>query len=495
MMKDINIITFEKIDDIDFSQNSNVWTEEGLRKATKIFKEYGSEDSAINILEKLLKIDVSEVPTVIIPLVQDFVCEVLKTISMESIVNKYQMTLVLFINQCPHEILRVIINKYFMPQLNTDIINILSTSGRAIVVALSRRLYKSPIVETIAEMVRHFIKCPEVMMELEYKLNDENSQRRFEIHTVTKAVILNNDETEFPLIDNLISALLKELEEDDILSALAALTMLTEITSQREGASVYLNKKGTIKRIYEILSHSKKDGNYSLLYFGCIKFFGHLISVNINHLNEYPVFIQSILGMFLNFDGLNNEEKILAISTFGATFHSRESKKYLLLIEEIKMYLINIMRTYKNFLTYADQTTRIHIFDALVMLFEGFSMEEENIFKELFDSFGTNFPNMLLDFLKSPFEIRFIAQHLLQRIIEVPYGFEKIYFTPGFFDYLLDRKTETNSVGMQTKYDIICTIVQKYYDVLGDTNTEKLKDYIKKGSCYNEFVPELVVMR
>ncbi|CEF63064.1 26S proteasome non-ATPase regulatory subunit 5 [Strongyloides ratti] len=472
-MKDKKVSNFESIDEVEFTLTSDVWTRENLFKVTKLFQQTGNEECAVNILEKLLKINISEVP---------------------SLVEKHQMTIVFFINQCPSEILRMLINKYFLPQLTDDNLTLLLTTGRAIPVALTRRLYKSPIVETIASIVIHFIKCPEVITELEHKLKEEDSQRRFEIHSVTKAVLLESNENNFHFIENLVDKLIKELDGDDILSSLAALTILTEITSERETAAVYLGQKGLIDKIYKCLIQMENDKDNSFLYFGYIKFFGHLVSVNSDYLKKYPVFVRLILKMFQDFDKLGNDQKILTISTFGAIFHSSQSKKLLFEIDEIKNNLPDIMPIYTNFLIYGNMETKIHVLDSLVMIFQNFFLKDTFIFEELLDLCGPSFTTTLLDILKSPFESKLAALHFLQIITEVVYGFKKIYFTPTFMEYLLDKKTETNLIGMQTKNNIICNIIEKYNDIVGEENIKKLKDSIKYGSSYIEKTPDVAVM-
>uniref|UniRef100_A0AAF5CX21 26S proteasome non-ATPase regulatory subunit 5 n=1 Tax=Strongyloides stercoralis TaxID=6248 RepID=A0AAF5CX21_STRER len=506
-MKDNKVSNFESIDEIEFTLTSDVWTKENLFKVTKLFQQNGSEECAINILEKLITINISDIPryrkkiffliiffSEIKIELQDFIYELVKCISIKSFVEKYQMTIIHLINQCPSEILRMLISKYFLPQLNNDNINVLLTTGRAIPVALTRRLYKSPIVETIASIVVHFIKCPEVIIELEHRLNEEDSQRRFEIHSVTKAALLECDESNFKFMENLVNKLIEELDGDDILSSLASLAILTEITSEREVAAIYLSQKGLIDKIYKNLIHMEDEKDNSFLYYGYIKFFGYLISVNSNYLKQYPFFVELLLKMFQTFDKLENDQKILTISTFGAIFHSSQSKKLLFEIDEIKNNLSNIMPIFTNFLTYSNVDVKIHILDSLVMLFQNFVVKDTFIFEGLLDMCGSNFTTILLDILKSPFEARFTAQHLLQIIIDVSYGFEKIYFTPTFMEYLLDKKSETNSIGMQAKYNIICNIIEKYKEIIGEENIKKLKEYIKNGPCSSEKIPIVALM-
>uniref|UniRef100_A0A0N5BYL6 26S proteasome non-ATPase regulatory subunit 5 n=2 Tax=Strongyloides papillosus TaxID=174720 RepID=A0A0N5BYL6_STREA len=493
-MKDKIVSKFESINELDFTISSDIWTKENLFKATKLFQERGSEEDTVEILEKLIKINVSNVPSEIGIELQDFIYEIVKRVSISSFAEKYQMTMILFINQCPYEILRMLINKYFIPQLNDDNINILLTTGRGISVSITRRLYESPIVETIANMVTYIIKCPEVVTELEHKLEEENSQRRFEIHSVTKAVLLKNNESDFYLIENLVNKLIGELDGNDILSSLASLTILSEIASEREIAAFYLGQKGLIEKIYNNLTRMKEEKDNIFLYFGYIKFFGHLVSVNPNYLKKYPIFVESILGMFDNFEELGNDEKILAISTFGAIFHSSESKKFLFEIDDIKNNLSKIMGTSTKFLLCSNMETRIHVIDSFVMLFQNYDLKDTNIFEKILDLCGSDFTTLLIDILKSPLESRYAVQHLILNLIDITYGFKKIYFTPTFLEYLLDRTSETNLIGMQAKHDIISKIIENYFEIVGEANVNKLKEYIKNYPRRREAIPDVALM-
>lgn len=96
--------------------------------------------------------------------------------------------------------------------------------------------------------------------------------------------------------------------------------------------------------------------------------------------------------------------------------------------------------------------------------------------------------SVLLVLAKQPFEdLREAVWKLVRALVGQPWGVRAVLATGGFFEYLLDRKTEFHVSGSQAKYDILRAMDAnpKTKEMLSQGQRTQLHEYVRQGAHYS----------
>lgn len=113
-----------------------------------------------------------------------FLLMLLKAVPPAVMLREHQIVMLSLINNAPERFVQSIVDDYFQPHLSADRV-MFRTDALAVLVALARRIRGTICYESVANFLRHFVDCPEVIRELESQLKDQtDSEKRFRVYQV-----------------------------------------------------------------------------------------------------------------------------------------------------------------------------------------------------------------------------------------------------------------------------------------------------------------------
>ncbi|XP_054770570.1 26S proteasome non-ATPase regulatory subunit 5-like [Lytechinus pictus] len=95
--------------------------------------------------------------------------------------------------------------------------------------------------------------------------------------------------------------------------------------------------------------------------------------------------------------------------------------------------------------------------------------------------------DLLLSLCKQPFmEIRCNALLILRALVNQPWAGRMLNQEAGFLEYLLDRTTEPDKEGKETKYSVVKALAEapSTGDIFGRPALLRLKEYVRDGPFY-----------
>lgn len=95
--------------------------------------------------------------------------------------------------------------------------------------------------------------------------------------------------------------------------------------------------------------------------------------------------------------------------------------------------------------------------------------------------------DLLLSLCKQPFtEIRLNSLQILRALVSQPWAGRILNQEAGFLEYLLDRSTEPDKEGKETKYTVVKALaeVSSTGDIFGRPALLRLKEYVRDGPFY-----------
>ena len=98
-----------------------------------------------------------------------------------------------------------------------------------------------------------------------------------------------------------------------------------------------------------------------------------------------------------------------------------------------------------------------------------------------------DFVSVAMAIAKQPFpDLRYASLGFLLSVSRWGWGQREMGACPGFVEYLLDRKTESEKKGKEMKYEIIRTMAESSdcEEIMGGPLYLKLKEYVSEGPFY-----------
>eukprot|EP01098_Paradermamoeba_levis_P013098 TRINITY_DN588_c0_g3_i2.p1 TRINITY_DN588_c0_g3~~TRINITY_DN588_c0_g3_i2.p1 ORF type:complete len:162 (-),score=59.14 TRINITY_DN588_c0_g3_i2:186-671(-) len=142
-----------------------------------------------------------------------------------------------------------------------------------------------------------------------------------------------------------------------------------------------------------------------------------------------------------------------------------------------------------------DQSLRISAwksFSLLLSVRDEESDKAQKLFQEKMPKKGdsSNPVEILMKFLSQPFvEQRMAIFGAIQSLLAVHVWAVKMFLDfPGFYDFLLDRKTEFTKMGKEIKYQIILGIVENKENkkVVDERRWNEMVNYLRKGPFFGD---------
>lgn len=148
----------------------------------------------------------------------------------------------------------------------------------------------------------------------------------------------------------------------------------------------------------------------------------------------------------------------------------------------------NAIKKLGEFVTQSKPDLQIRALNAFVMIF---SCEEDSSEDSTsYNWFLLATPNLMaiiMSIVKQPFlDIRYTCLRLLMSMSNWRWGQNEMKKFPGFVEYLLDRRTETEKEGKELKYAIIQHLATSSTseEIFGSPIYLKLKVYVSEGPFY-----------
>ena len=324
-------------------------------------------------------------------------------------------------------------------------------------------------------------------------ISSKNAVTRFRIYDVFVAYITNYPEymelcKQCGIFDDLIAII---LHSDDVLVQLNALEILSQIATSGQKGLNFLQEKGIISWIGDTLAKSDSDPLVSFLLPGCVKFFGVLCASNPMEIIPCykPILVQIFRGVHTSNDPTLS---CLCAETVAFICSKGDGLKVLYGTEPdaIKETMTSMTQVVTN--PGEDDYSREHMLQSLTSMFDHDVQDVElsQICEKLYSYLSATSPMAyIFKLAQLPFaEIRHGSFKLLGHVSKHSWVQQDMVLCPGFLEYLLDRKTETEKEGHELKFLIIQNLARSVtaLDNFGPEYFEKLEKYCTEGAFYGE---------
>jgi len=340
--------------------------------------------------------------------------------------------------------------------------------------------------------------------------NQEKEVNRLRIEELMIMIAkLSAEMTERVANAGFLQRICQEVLTDDVLVQLNALEILSDFAESNHGI-LYLEQKGALKDMDNLLGQSCSSPMASYLLPGFIKFFGR-VSRNLptNFVENYPNFTNTVLSLIANDTDINNEPgmKNLAIATIGHISTSIKGKQK---IAEIDGFLNDkengkIMKVLVNGLRYGATNDKVV---ALTACGDILSSTEQNeclsseinlkFYQGLVKAGLKNPMEHIFEIIKQPFaELAQASYTVMQNIARETWGVSLFTREPGMLEYFLDRNVAMKKEGKEMKYEVI-RILQENSASLDDNIMPpemlmRLKRYTREGPFHVEAQAEVAL--
>ncbi|XP_076822852.1 26S proteasome non-ATPase regulatory subunit 5-like [Clavelina lepadiformis] len=288
----------------------------------------------------------------------------------------------------------------------------------------------------------------------------------------------------------IISHLVKELSDDDVLLRVTCCAMLADMASSQHSLN-YLEQAGVVSKMVEMLKNSHLEPFSDLYIPGVIKFFGNLCMYSGPQqvVDMYPGFCDTLFNIF---DSNEPSNKQVAIETIGVIGIFDEGK---LILADQGQKCVSFVKEICRIMSSGAQDMRLRAVNVMGQLLDHRQVNPEKVDAVLpitlswYKLISSNPMDAILSLCKQPFlAIRCSGFHLLNTIAGCSWGIEAMSGFPTMTEYLLDRSTESDKASKEAKYEVVQTLVQspRFAHVFGNQNYLKFRQFVKEGPFYVE---------
>nr|XP_054769978.1 26S proteasome non-ATPase regulatory subunit 5-like [Lytechinus pictus] len=279
--------------------------------------------------------------------------------------------------------------------------------------------------------------------------------------------------------------LVSDINTDDVLIQLNAIEMLANLVVSQH-TLCFLEQQGVMGRLENLLIGAQTDQSQDFLLPPIIKFFGTVAHFDPKEVTEKH-------GSFLRitFELLPSDDPALgciAVETVGFVGRTVEGKQTL---DKQGQGMTDALKVIGRLLVQPPTETRMR---ALAATQDLFTLQEEHQTDDLLSMQERWFTNLspkpldlLLSLCKQPFmEIRCNALLILRALVNQPWAGRMLNQEAGFLEYLLDRTTEPDKEGKETKYSVVKALAEapSTGDIFGRPALLRLKEYVRDGPFY-----------
>lgn len=282
-----------------------------------------------------------------------------------------------------------------------------------------------------------------------------------------------------------LEKLTKELDGDDILLRLNCVELLTQLADSGKNGLTFVEESGIVTRLNNLLISAETDPLMSLMLPSIIRFFGYLAqSRPVEVTQQYPIFLQTVFSFLTVPD---SALKLIAIQTVGAVAHSEQGLR---VVFDDKARNDEIMKILCNNISSSEADVKGRSLEALALIFHSADIPSEDLSvltRSLFSAMATNPLQILVDVSKQPFQdVHCAVLKVFRSLAKYKWAQEGMTTCPGFLEYLLDRKTETDKAGKELKYELIAELVRSPFskEVFDKPFHLRLREYEREGPFF-----------
>eukprot|EP00057_Strongylocentrotus_purpuratus_P033881 XP_793127.2 PREDICTED: 26S proteasome non-ATPase regulatory subunit 5 [Strongylocentrotus purpuratus] len=313
--------------------------------------------------------------------------------------------------------------------------------------------------------------------------NDTIRYRVFEI--IVHIAASSPSALEHAVSSGFLQDLVSDINTDDVLIQLNAIEMLANLTVSQH-ALHFLDQQGVMGRLENLLIGAQADPSQDFLIPPIVKFFG-----TVAHFDPKEVTEKHSSFLRITFDLLSSGDPALAciaVETVGFVGRRVEGKQTL---DKQGQSMADALKQIGRLLVQPPTETRTR---ALTAAQDLFTLQEEHQMDDLlsmqerwFTHLSPKPLDLLLSLCKQPFtEIRLNALLILRALVSQPWAGRILNQEAGFLEYLLDRSTEPDKEGKETKYAVVKALaeVSSTGDTFGRPALLRLKEYVRDGPFY-----------
>ncbi|KAL7080253.1 hypothetical protein ACQ4LE_000970 [Meloidogyne hapla] len=312
----------------------------------------------------------------------------------------------------------------------------------------------------------------------------ENSEKRFLVHEFTRSAMLLPDFNEYERFSQLIDALIKEIDPNDLLGCSTALEMLADIASSKQENIKYFENIGLLQKIYNLFQMTKDHTDMGITHTACIRFFGYLSTTDSNALEKFPIFTSDVFDAIYHFDSLDPLRRKLAFETFAIVTKTIGAKRFLS-SENCPYNIAKALKCLAVAIATGSATPerKAWYLDNITTIFENVeNNESSNILKNWFNYLGEHFPQLIFDCLKKSLpEIQIASLNALIALMKHQWAPNYFCSIDGFINFLLNREIHFSTIGYQLKYNLICRLIEIKPSSINSEQMEKLINYRNIG--------------
>ena len=347
---------------------------------------------------------------------------------------------------------------------------------------------------------------PPLLPLLQEFLHHEKEVNRLRIEELMIAIAkLSPEMTQRVASAGFLQRLCQEVLADDILVQLNAIEILSDFAESRHGL-IYLENKGVLKEMDNLLSQSSSSPMANYLLPGFIKFFGRVSRNHPTNFTEmYPNFTRIVFSVFTNNGIADSELKHLAISTIGHISTTLEGKQKITSLDKKENGIIS--KDLVNSLRYGSTNDKNVALSACRDIISAPDDDNDgNVSSQISRDFyygliqsGLKDPvEYIFQIIKQPFaEISEIAFNVLQNIGKYQWGIPLFVSQPGLLEYILDRNVASKKEAKEMKYNLIKILQENAASLNGDIMPSemlmRLKKYVKEGAFHVEAQAEVAL--
>lgn len=321
------------------------------------------------------------------------------------------------------------------------------------------------------------------------RLLDQGSVVRFRVYDLFVEIFLSkNDILRDPHVVSIFDRLMNEMNSNNVLTQLNCLDMLSQIACSSSAGLQVIVEKGVLENTLRIFKLAESDPSQGLLIPGAVKFFGNIAIKNpLYILPSFPAFVEFIFSI------IKSEHSMLVLLGFETIANICTSAEGLTYLSDNTEQFYNAMRTSGQMVQSSiEEQIKKRILGAMCVLFgsdnattnHSVSARKEKAYRNI----SQNPLALLMKAAKQPFPaVRCSSLEVLGNLVVYPWIEQDMAITPGFLEYLLDRRTEPEKLGKELKYGILRSLSKSptLKDNCGVEYSKQICQYVKDGPFYS----------
>uniref|UniRef100_A0A7I4YAV2 26S proteasome non-ATPase regulatory subunit 5 n=1 Tax=Haemonchus contortus TaxID=6289 RepID=A0A7I4YAV2_HAECO len=447
------------------------WTSASFLELRAEFLADRTEFKALEILKRMVAIDVKQVDANAWLECKDLMSMLLNAIPVQALLETQQIMLLTALESCPSHVVTALAAHLTAHQ---DVVSpLLNSVAQAVAVAFARRINDPDTFEQLAALLAPVSSNPQLLQELQHQLaTTKSSEHRFKVYQVLLCAMQRGYYT--PALAPMLQSLVKELSSEDILVVLAAMDALSDAAIASNESANIVNESGAPQKVYELLQSSKEAPDGGFIYPSCVKFFGTLSRVYPDIINSFPSFVPAVIDMVRHFDIVEASQRVLAFDTLAQVAYKAEAKQNLqrLLGDQ---GVSRVMEAFAASLSSGPIELRARHLEAFATLFQH---GDDSLLAQWFSYLGSPMPSVLLSLVQKPFpDLRLASLHAFASLLAHPFGLQTFLGLSGFLDWLLDQSTEHEWEAGRLKADIIRALIASNSSLIDAPLKLRLKAY------------------